>query len=146
MIKILVFCALGILVAILLFLWLITRVRYRIGSRHVKIIFLGLTIRRVAIASIKSVSKRRGDGLAEHWPSTTHPKHRLLVLRRNRGLFKNVIITPKNRYVFKTDLERAIQRVTGHAPEPTSEPDQPEASTPDPAILRAASDTSAGEQ
>src|ERR1044072_3372653 len=108
--KILVFCALCVLVAILLFLWIMTRIRYRIGSRHVKVLLFGITIRRIALTSIEGGSKRRGDGWAEHWSSTMHPKHRTLVIRRNRGLCKNVIITPKNRYVFKTDLERALRR------------------------------------
>jgi len=113
MIKILVFCALGALVAALLFVWLVTRIRYRIGSRHVKVLLFGLCIRRVALTNIESVSKRRGDGFAEHWWSTLHPKHRVLVLRRCRGLCRNFVITPKNRYVFKTDLERALRRVNG---------------------------------
>jgi hypothetical protein len=123
MLRILVFSALGILVAILLFLWLLRRIRYRIGSRHVKVIFFGLTIRRIALESIDSVSKRRGEGLAEHWWNTTHPKHRMLVLRRRRGLCRNFVITPKNRYVFKTDLERAMQRAAGRAHASGDQPD-----------------------
>lgn len=115
MLKILVFSALGVLVSIMVFMWLVTRVRYRIGSKHVKVLILGLPIRRLAIAKIESISKRVGDGLAEHWWSTFRPKHRLLVLRRRRGIVKNFVITPKNRYVFKTDLERAMQRVARKA-------------------------------
>jgi hypothetical protein len=109
--KIFVFCALGVLVGTLVVLWLITRIRYRIGSRFVKVLLFGITLRRFAIADIESVSKRRGEGLAERWFSTMQPKHRLLVLRRRRGLFRNILLTPKNRYVFKTDLERAMERV-----------------------------------
>jgi hypothetical protein len=116
MIRIFVFCALGVLVGILLFLWLVRRVRYRIGSRHVKVILFGIPVRRIALTSIESVSKRRGDGLAENWWSTMRPKHRMLVLRRRRGLFKNFVITPRNRYVFKTDIERALRRVGGGSP------------------------------
>jgi hypothetical protein len=109
--KIFVFCSLGVLVGILLFVWLVTRIRYRIGSRHVKVLLFGLCLRRVALVNIESISKRRGDGWAENWSSTLHPKHRMLVLRRRRGLFRNFVVTPKNRYIFKTDLERAMRRV-----------------------------------
>ena len=108
--KIFVFCALGALLAALAFVWLITRVRYRIGSKYVKVLLFGVCVRRVALSSIESVSKRRRDGLAEHWWSTMKPKHRILVLRRNRGLCRNFVVTPKNRYIFKTDLERALRR------------------------------------
>jgi hypothetical protein len=108
---ILLFSALGVLVAALLFTWLVTRIRYRIGSRHVKVLLFGVCIRRIALTSVESISKRCGPGWAERWWSTWRPKHRLLVLRRNRGLCRNFVLTPKNRYVFRADLERAMQRV-----------------------------------
>jgi hypothetical protein len=111
--KILVFSALSVLVAAFLFVWLVSRIRYRIGSRHVKVILFGIPIRRVALANLEGVSKRRGPGLAEHWWSTLSPKHRLLVLRRRRGLFKNFVVTPRNRYIFKCDVERGIRRCGG---------------------------------
>jgi len=108
--RILVFVALGLLVASFLIVWIITRVRYRITSRYLKVTLFGVVLRRVRLADIESVSKRRGPGLTEHWLSTTRPKHRMLVIRRRRGLCKNLIITPRNRYVFKTALERAVRR------------------------------------
>lgn len=116
--RIAVFCALGLLLAAFLFTWMVTRIRYRIASRHVKVLLFGICIRRLAFDKIDSVSKRRGEGLAENWWSTMRPKHRMLVLRRKRGLFKNFVITPKNRYIFKTELERAMQRA-GLAAAPT---------------------------
>jgi hypothetical protein len=119
--KIFVFCALGLLVGILLFVGMLTRLRYRIGSRHVKVLLFGICIRRVALANIEAVSKRPGPGWSEYWLSTTHPKHRLLVIRRRRGLFRNFLITPRNRYVFKTDLERAIRRIGNSPANPQNE-------------------------
>jgi hypothetical protein len=127
--KLLVFIALGLLLATFLFVWLVSRLRYRIGSRHVKVILFGITLRRVALGNIDAVSKRQGDGWAEHWWSTFRPKHRLLVLRRKRGLIRNFVITPKNRYIFRTDLERAIQRVGGNARSDVSE-DEPSPAEP----------------
>jgi hypothetical protein len=126
MIRVFVFSSLGVLVGIFLFVWLMTRIRYRIGSRHVKVLLFGICIRRVALANIDSVSKRRGDGWAEHWWSTVHPKHRMLVLRRRRGLWRNFVITPKNRYIFRADLERALRRgepVTSLSNRAEAEPD-----------------------
>lgn len=114
-IEIAVFCALALLVGMLAAVALMTRIRYRVGSRHVKVLLFGICIRRLALGNIESVSKRPGSGLAERWHSTMRPKHRLLVLRKKRGLFKNFIITPKNRYVFRTDVERALRRA-GLAP------------------------------
>jgi hypothetical protein len=54
------------------------------------------------------VSKRRPKGLAENWCNTIHPSHRMLVLHLNRGLRRNLIITPRNRYVFRTEIEKLL--------------------------------------
>lgn len=111
--EIFVFCALGVLVGILVVAWLVTRIRYRVGSRHVKVLLFGICLRRVALENIESISKRAGAGWTEHWWSTIKPKHRMLVIRRRRGLIRNFAVTPKNRYIFKADVERAMLRVTG---------------------------------
>ena len=118
--KVFVFGALGLLLLCFLFAWMVTRIRYQITPRHLKITLFGITLRRIRISNIASVSKRRTDGLAENWWSTLRPTHRLLVIRRHRGLFRNVIITPRNRYVFKAELESAMQRMSapdGHLQE-----------------------------
>jgi hypothetical protein len=125
-IRIAVFSALAVMVSAMVFWWTVSRIRYRIGSKHVRVNLFGVTIRRISIESIESVSKRRGNGLAEHWWSTFKPKHRMLVLRRWRGICRDFVITPKNRYVFKTDLERAMRRHKSRSsapPEPSSEGD-----------------------
>lgn len=109
-IEVAVFGALALLVGVFVALGLMTRIRYRVGSRHVKVRLFGLCIRRVALKNIESVSKRPGDGWAERWYCTLRPKHRMLVIRKKRGLFKNFIITPKNRYVFRSNIERAMRR------------------------------------
>jgi hypothetical protein len=115
MIRTLVFCALGLLVGSFVFIWLVGRIRYRIGSKQLKVVLFGLPLRRVSLLAIESIAKRPAGGLSEHWWSTFRPKHRMLVVRRKRGLFKNFVITPKNRYVFKTDLEKAMERARRHA-------------------------------
>src|SRR5438094_3968103 len=104
--KTVVFSALGLLLLCFLFSWVVTHIHYRITSRHVKITLFGVCLRRVRLSNIASVSKRRTDGWAEKWWSTLRPNHRSLVIRRKRGLVRNIIITPRNRYVFKAELER----------------------------------------
>lgn len=119
--KLAVFLALGFLLAVLLLGWLMTCLRYRVGSRHVKISLFGLCLRRIPLEDIASVSKRRCSGFAENWSNTVRPSHRLLVLRRRRGWPRNVVITPKNRYVFKTEVEKALARIASEG-EPQSAP------------------------
>ena len=116
--KTFVFSALGLLLLVFGFTWLVTFVRYCITARHFKVTLFGLCLRRVRLEDIESVSKRRPTGLAENWWNTLHPSHRTLVIRRHRGLLRNLVITPKNRYVFKTNLERAMQLQTAPSDEP----------------------------
>ncbi len=108
--KMSVFVALSSLVFTLLCVWFLTYLRYHITQRHLKVTLFGICVRRIALEDIESVSKRRPAGLAENWSSTLRPNHRLLVIRRHHGLRKHVMITPKNRYIFKADLERAIKK------------------------------------
>ena len=116
--KMFVFGALGLLLLLFLFRWLVTRIHYHITERHLKITLLGIVLRRVRLSNIAAISKRRGDGWAENWWSTLNPSHRSLVIRRHRGLFRNIVITPRNRYIFKAELDRAIERLNAPAPEP----------------------------
>jgi hypothetical protein len=113
--KLFVFGALGLLLLCFFVAWAITHVHYHITLRYVKVTLFGIVLRRVRLSNIASVSKRRADGWAENWWSTFRPNHRSLVMRRKRGLIRNVVITPRNRYVFKAELERAIERA--NAPE-----------------------------
>jgi hypothetical protein len=96
-------------------LWLMRSVHYRIGSRDLKIMVLGVCLRRVPLESITGVSKRRPKGFAEYWLSTFKPKHRLLTIRLSGGLRRHLCISPKNRYVFLADLKNAIRRVNPQA-------------------------------
>jgi hypothetical protein len=107
--KMTVFVLLGLLVFAFLCVWLLTHIRYHLTSRYLKITLLGVCLRRIRLEDIESVSKRRPTGWAENWSSTFRPNHRMLVIRRHRGLRKHIIITPKNRYIFKTDLERLLK-------------------------------------
>jgi hypothetical protein len=71
----------------------------------------GLCIRRIALDEIRDLSKRDPGRFAERWYNTFHPSHRLLVVKRTKGLRKNFVITPSHRYVFMADLQTAVDRV-----------------------------------
>ncbi len=109
--KTFVFSALGFLILVFCFAWLVTFIRYGITPRHFKVTLFGFCLRRILLEDIESVTKRHPEGWAENWWNTLHPSHRTLVVRRRGGLIKNIVITPRNRYVFKANLEKAIQRV-----------------------------------
>jgi uncharacterized protein (UPF0248 family) len=87
----------------------ITQLRYSITDRHLRVTLFGLCLRRVQLSDITSVSKRLVHW-AERWQNTLQPAHRVLVIHRRRGLFKDFVITPANRYVFKSELEKAMAK------------------------------------
>lgn len=134
--EIAVFTALALLLYIFLVIWMVTRLRYQITRRHFRISLFGLTLRRIPLSNIHSVTKRRAVGLAENWWNTLHPGHRLLVIRLRRGWRPNIVITPRNRYVFKSNLERALAHAASgsttatdsdlppHDSDPADEPDE----------------------
>jgi uncharacterized protein (UPF0248 family) len=115
--KFVVFALLGAVAAAGLFGALASQLRYVLTGRHVKVTLFGLCLRRIRLADIDSVSKRQAYW-AEIWYNTSKPSHRILVIRRRRGWFKDFIITPKNRYVFKAELEQALAKVKAAPEEP----------------------------
>lgn len=109
--KLAFFCLGGTVLLLLVLLWCMMQVHFRIGSRHLKVILFGMAIRRIDLTDIAYVSKREPRGAAERWYSTFKVSHRLLVIERKSGLRKFVCITPQNRYVFLADLKAAVRRV-----------------------------------
>lgn len=102
------FCSAGLLVVGLVLLWLYLQLRYCITPQHLQILLFGRVVREFPLTEIEAVTKRKPTGRAEHWYNTLRPAHRCLLIRRSRGWSRNVMISPRNRYVFKADLERAI--------------------------------------
>ena len=115
--KLVVFGLLGALALAGLLGALASQLRYVLTERHLKITLFGLCLRRIRLADIDSVSKRQAHR-AEKWYNTLKPSHRILVIRRRRGWFKDFIITPKNRYVFKAELEQALAKLKAAAEKP----------------------------
>ena len=108
--KLVIFASAGLAAFAMVMYWLMTRIHYRIGSKHLKITLFGLTIRRVDLLDIKRISKRKPSRAAEYWYNTLKPSHRLLAVQRLSGLRKFVVISPRNRYIFLADLQNAIKR------------------------------------
>jgi len=85
------------------------RIRYRIGKDSLEILLFGLPVRCILLNNIDAVSKKHTPW-AEQWWSTWRPHRRRLLIRRRKGILKNVVITPKYRYQFKAELERAVSQ------------------------------------
>src|SRR5205085_1966193 len=109
--KLILFGVGGPFAFVVLVLWMMTKLQYRIGGQHLKILLFGVALRKIPLGDIKRVSKRRPSRAAEYWYNTLQPSHRLLAIQRNSGLRKYVVISPRNRYIFLADLQKAIQRL-----------------------------------
>ena len=95
-----------------LLLWSAFTIRYHITPTHLKITWLGLTVRRLRLDDIKRVGTRPVVG-AERWPNTLHNNGRLLVIRRRSGWLRSLVITPKYPFEFRNELELARKTTTG---------------------------------
>lgn len=113
--KLALICVTGAVFLLLFLAWCMTRIHFRIGSRHLKVLLFGVPIRRVALGDIANASKREPRGIAERWYSTLKTSHRLLTIERKSGLIKRICITPQNRYVFLADLKNAVRRIDPEA-------------------------------
>jgi hypothetical protein len=111
--------ALGVTAGILGAAMLVALVRmvgaidYRIGPKSVFITLFGIPVRRVRLDNIRHISSRRG-GFCESWANVLFVKRdRILIIEKRRGVFKRLMITPVQRYVFKAALDRAIREFNG---------------------------------
>src|SRR5439155_21669044 len=89
-------------------------IRYRITPTHLEVTWLIFTLRRFRLDDVRYVSTRRSFW-AEKWYNTWRVRNRRLTLRRKSGLIKTVSISPKNPFVFKAELDRAMGRPTNIA-------------------------------
>jgi|GEM_PF-2766175 hypothetical protein len=81
-------------------------IRYRITERHLVISWLGIPVRWVRLDRIRSVGTTP-VWWAERWPNALRWRGRYLVVRKQGWLFKHMIITPRNPFVFRAELLRA---------------------------------------
>ena len=89
-------------------LYLITRIRYEIDDRVVRVVWLGLTVRKIALSDIKDVhTKFRFWN--EHWCNTLFQcADRRVTIDRKSGLIRHFIITPANRDAFIAELRTCL--------------------------------------
>jgi hypothetical protein len=90
-----------------LVLWLVTQIRYRIDDRYVRVVLLGITVRKIALADIESVNTAM-PLWNEHWCNTLWPWGRVVCIRRKTGLIRNFIISPADRNAFLQELRRKL--------------------------------------
>ena len=101
--------------------WVRTRLEYSVTEKGIQISLFGVCLRRIGIANVKQISKKR-IRLTENWINTLKPTHKILTIHKRSGIFKTCTITPKNRYIFMAEVQKALQ-ATGNAPVPGEEPD-----------------------
>jgi hypothetical protein len=99
------FAAVLPIVFIALVLWLIHRIRYVIDDQYVRVVLVGITLRKVALADIEAVDTK-APWWNEHWCNTLWACGRVVRLRRRSGCVRNFIITPKNRDELTTYVAR----------------------------------------
>jgi len=84
-------------------------IRYRITPTHLEVTWLIFTLRRIRLEDIRYVSTKRSFW-SEKWYNTWRVRNRRLTVHRRSGLIKTVSISPKNPFVFKAELDRAMGR------------------------------------
>jgi len=98
---------LGCVALTALMFWLVTRIRYVTDDRYVRVVLLGVTLRRIALSNIESVDTA-APFWNEHWCNTLIARHRVVCLHRKRGWIRAFIITPVNRDEFIADLRARV--------------------------------------
>jgi hypothetical protein len=90
---------------VVLFCAAIGSIRYRVTGDAIEVDLLGRRVRRIAFDDIEEVS-RRGAFIHESWSG---PRFwNAVTLRRRRGLFRHVIITPDDPDRFVESLARIL--------------------------------------
>jgi hypothetical protein len=90
------------LLLVLILLICLRSVSYRVGRKHLKILVAGVPVRRVRLDNIRNIHTRKVRCL-ERWHNMLFPTaDRLVVIEKRRGLLKRILITPEQRYVFKS--------------------------------------------
>ena len=100
---------LGWIIYSIIIIRIIHFIDFQINSKYLVISLFGISLRKIALSSIRRVSKQL-KGKPEIWRNTLKANHRMLVIYRNNNL-RPIVITPKNRYVFRKKIEEAISNI-----------------------------------
>lgn len=91
----------------------VSRIRYAIDERYVRVIWFGLTVRKIALVDIADVHTRFRFW-NEHWFNTILDiSNRRVTLHRKSGFVRNFMITPKNREAFLAELSARLAAIRG---------------------------------
>lgn len=104
----------GLAALILAILLIVPTIRYRLTHRNLLITVLGIPVRWVSLKNIRYISDYVKD-VSEPWPNTFNSNGRQLFIRKHRGLFRSLFITPQKRFVFKAEIEKAVRELNPHA-------------------------------
>ena len=102
---------------LVLFCAAVGSISYRVTGDAVEVLLLGRRVRRIALDDIEEVS-RRGAVIHESWSGLRF--WNAVTLRRRRGLFRHVIITPDDPDQFVERLERILMERAAGGPAGTS--------------------------
>jgi hypothetical protein len=100
----------GVLVGSTLGVMAVLAINYRVTARYLQVTWLRIPIRSVRLDHIRNIGTTPVFW-AERWPNTFSVGNRCLVIRKRGWLFRHLIITPKNPFVFRAELVRARERV-----------------------------------
>lgn len=81
--------------------------RYRLGRHEFEVLFAGKVIRKVPLKDIEAV-RLGGAFPCEFWPARDGWSGGRLTIRRRRGLFRHVTVTPKNPDQLRINLYYAL--------------------------------------
>lgn len=114
----------GVLLFAALCVLAVLAINYRITARYLQVTWLGIPIRWVRLDKIRNIGTAPVFW-AERWPNTWNPGNRRLAIRKRGWLFRCMIITPKNPFVFRAELMRARDTSLGKASETNPAEPQP---------------------
>ncbi len=116
---------------LLALLWLILhgQLDYVIGRTSLRVTLFGFTVRRIPFADIRRVGTPKRDGswlTTESWCNSFDQSHRGLVVHRLSGFRRRFLITPAQRYTFRSELRQAVAKVQGPEAAAAADPDDAE--------------------
>lgn len=88
----------------------ISRIRYAVDDKFVRVVLFGITVRKVALSDIEDVFAGR-PWWHEHWDNTIWVFSRSITIRRKSGLIRNFCITPTNPEEFIATVKKKLQSV-----------------------------------
>lgn len=92
------------------FVILVATIRYRITEEALEVIIMGKVARRIPLRDIEEVH-RRGALLHENW--STIRFWNAIIIRRRRGILKNIVISPDDPDRFAEQLIESVRRNGG---------------------------------